>query len=198
MGWKIGTGINTKFLRLGIPPEGSPSSRGWGDQQWMQPVAQGTPVVQNTNVVAPEDGFRWAYDIPGEEFLRRYEQVPDSIYPAGGLPSINGQVYLRWGVSTVALDNTHIEWRGWGYRKIKAKHGWGPDDLEATRVALLDAAPKPHPKVPGRAIYQGPEYAGRNGARCRRLVVVDHEFTEDDAGAPNPAGIITSFGWRIG
>src|SRR5215208_5278832 len=28
----------------------------------------------------------------------------------------------------------HIEWRGWGYRKIQAKHGWGSDDLEATRV----------------------------------------------------------------
>lgn len=335
VGWKIGTGVNTKFLRLGLPPKGPPSSTGWGDQQWMQGVAQGAPIALNTNVVAPEDGFRWDYSVPGqtwfgrvdtgngcggahppvpsafrrmtgtgdwcysnaqisggfipereikadgavddynaqpydrelfnwdgkpsdktdletrtrtalesgeyprvdawlaekldplnhdtatdedddcalgsggtnedpglgrgsgdtgEEFQRRYDQVPSDVYPAAGLPSVNGTVYLRWGLSTVNTDNTHIEWRGWGYRKIKAKHGWSPEDLEATRVALLDAAPDGDARVEGRAKYRGPEYTGRNGARCRRLVIVNHALS---GGAPHPEGIVTSFGYRI-
>jgi hypothetical protein len=48
--------------------------------------------------------------------------------------------------------------------------------------------------------YLGPEYNGTNGPRCRRLVVVQYERNQEevDKGAPASAGIITSFGWRIG
>jgi hypothetical protein len=74
--------------------------------------------------------------------------VPSGVYPTGGLPSIHGTAYLRWGFTTPNLDNTHIEWRGWGYRKIKAKHGWTAADLETTRVALLDPDPAPYPAIP--------------------------------------------------
>ena len=106
---------------------------------------------------------------------------------------------MRWGVASPSLENSNIEWSGWGYRKIKAKHGWTADDLEATRRALLGVE-VPHPTIPGRYTYVGDEYAGGGGARCKRLVVVEHErtFEEVDQGAPASAGIITSFGARIG
>lgn len=136
----------------------------------------------------------------GEEFLRRYQQVPGAVYPAAGLPSINGAVYMRWGFTTPNVDNSHIEWRGWGYRKIQAKHGWGSDDLEATRVALLDPTPELDPTIAGRYRYVGPEYPGRSEARCQRVVVVEYERNQEEiqADAPAPAGIVTSFGRRIG
>lgn len=136
----------------------------------------------------------------GDEFLRRYDQVPDAVYPASGLPSVHGAVYLRWGVTSPNVDNTQIEWRGWGYRKIAAKHGWSAGDREATRLALLDAVPTPDPRTPGRYTYLGAEYVGSNNARCRRIVVVEYERNQEeiDKSAPATAGIITSFGARIG
>lgn len=136
----------------------------------------------------------------GDEFLRRYDQVPDAVHPVAGLPSINGTVYMRWGFTMPNIDNSHIEWRGWGYRKIEAKHGWGDGDLEATRVALQDSSPVEHGTVAGRFRYLGPEYTGDNGARCKRLVVVEHERNQEELEkeAPASAGIVTSFGWRIG
>jgi hypothetical protein len=107
---------------------------------------------------------------------------------------------LRWGVTTPNVSNRHIDWRGWGYRKIVAKHGWGPDDLEATRIALLNGSPEPHAAIPGRYRYLGPEYGGRAGARCRRMVIVEYERNQEEIekNAPTSAGIITSFGTRIG
>jgi hypothetical protein len=134
----------------------------------------------------------------GEEFLRRYERAPSDVYPATGLPSSLGAVYLNWGWSSPNVDNSHIEWRGWGYRKIKAKHGWTSADLEATRQALL-SAPISNPSVEGRYDYIGDEYPGRNSARCVRVVVVEYERSQHEVenGAPWSAGIITSFGKRV-
>ena len=143
----------------------------------------------------------------GEEFRRRYEQVPNDVYPTAGYPATDapgdGRAYLRWGETSPNVDNSHIEWRGWGYRKIKAKHGWGAADREATRVALLSPNPIPSPTVPGRYEYHGSEYQGAGNAVCIRVVVVDYEKTTDEELRPGyedlpSAGIITSFGARIG
>ena len=143
----------------------------------------------------------------GEEFRRRYEKVPDDVYPSAGYPATDapgdGRAYLRWGETSPNVDNSDIEWRGWGYRKIKAKHGWGPADREATRVALLSPNPIASVRIPGRYEYHGPEYRGQANALCVRVVVVDYEKSEDLELRPGyedlpPAGIVTSYGERVG
>lgn len=67
-------------------------------------------------------------------------------------------------------------------------------------VLLLDGSPASDPRVPGRYRYVGPEYSGRNSATCQREVIVDYERNEQELqeGVPSSAGIITSFGRRIG
>jgi hypothetical protein len=81
------------------------------------------------------------------------------------------------------------DWDGWGWRHIKAKHGWSPADSAATQEALL---------VPGvsetstNMIHWGPEYA-QNGAVCQRKVVVEYGMHAGDP-PETPKGIITSFG----
>lgn len=136
----------------------------------------------------------------GVELQRRYEQAPDVEWPTAGVNSINGPVYLRWGVAFPNVDNSHIEWSGWGYRKIKAKHGWGPESRAATQNALLDAAPTKdtRPAYFGRYTYRGPEYGGRSNALCRRVVVVEHEPREVEINNGFPAAsMITSYGERV-
>jgi hypothetical protein len=136
----------------------------------------------------------------GPEFVARYDQVPEATpFPLTGLPTVTGQAYLYWGF-TVRSDDPSIGWHGWGYRHIKAKHGWSQADLDATRDALLSGAPVEDDEVEGRYRYLGDEYPGTNGALCKRLVVVDTDLTEQDRdnGAPHPASIVTSFGMRVG
>lgn len=86
------------------------------------------------------------------------------------------------------LDN----WDGWGYRKIQAKHGWGPSDAAATRETLLTPWKTSKQEEPAGSTslrFTGFEYS-RGGALCRRVVVV--EFGSADSEVPK--GIITSFG----
>lgn len=136
----------------------------------------------------------------GAEYLRRYEKVPDAVAPQSGFPTVNGVTYLRWGVTTPNVDNSHIEWRGWGYRKIQAKHGWTAADRTATATALLDPAPilDPRSGQRDRYIFIGPEYPGPTGSVCERVVVVEYGLSDDDIakGATAAAGILTSFGQR--
>jgi hypothetical protein len=135
----------------------------------------------------------------GQQFLERYEQVPSTVAPATGFPTVNGTVYLRWGWAIPNLDNPHMHWDGWGYRKIAAKHGWSSADATATATALLDTGPIVKGGEGERYEYRGPNYTGTGGATCRRVVVVDHERTDDEIsrGAPSPAHIITSYGEAI-
>jgi hypothetical protein len=136
----------------------------------------------------------------GQQFLDRYEQVPSTVAPATGFPTVNGTVYLRWGWTSPNVDNPHIDWRGWGYRKIAAKHGWSSADATATATALLDTTPTAQDADGDRYRYVGPTYPGANGAVCQRVVVVNHDRTFDEVneGATAPAHIITSYGRRVG
>lgn len=131
-----------------------------------------------------------------------YDAVPVSEFPAGGVPATGGQAILRWGQASLNAENEQIDWRGWGYRKILAKHGWTDADRVATIEALGDPSPRIKQVPPDghdRHEYEGPEYAGRNGASCVRVVEVDHDLTsyEFALNESRPPGIITSFGDRV-
>jgi hypothetical protein len=101
--------------------------------------------------------------------------------------------YLRWGTTRWGgdyLDN----WLEWGWRHIRAKHGWseGPaltTDEGATRATLA----APVATVEG-ADHTSLTYTGsqieRNGALCTRVVVVQYEPKTGDI---DPYGIITSY-----
>ena len=145
---------------------------------------------------APERGT----GTTGSEFLARYDRVPDSEFPTSGLPATGGRVYMHWGW-TAPSANPIQRWKGFGYRKIKAKHGWSSADLAATEQALQTTPiPDPDNQEQGRYLYVGSEYSGSGDARCVRFVVVDYELssTEVTNGAPEPASLITSFGKQIG
>ena len=137
----------------------------------------------------------------GTEFELRYEPVPEGEYPSAGYATVHGTAHLRWGVTWPDVDNGEIQYGGWGFRKIKAKHGWSAADHEATMFALtLDLSPRPSegPHAIDRWVFTGSEYAGRRGAWCRREVSVEfgRNLQEELAGMPAP-GIMTSFGKRI-
>lgn len=100
---------------------------------------------------------------------------------------------LRWG--TTAFDPEARNWDGFGYRHIAAKHGWTAADETATRAALA-TTPVPIPdRGHDRWEFTGPDYGGRAGAVCRRVVVVDYDRAPS---APAPEGIITSYGKLVG
>jgi len=103
--------------------------------------------------------------------------------------SLKGNTVLRWGEVTVELEGEEVEYPGWGYQHIKAKHGWGRADETATRQALTASVFK-NRRMADAWDYIGPEYVlGRTV--CVRLVVVK-EGT--DSGDPAPKGIYTSYG----
>jgi len=75
---------------------------------------------------------------------------------------------MRWGWTSLS-PKEFIGWDGWGYRKIVAKHGWGPTARAKTGEALLETRPEP------RGIYVdyvGPPYDSRSGrlGACEWLV----------------------------
>ncbi|HMJ34426.1 MAG TPA: hypothetical protein VK501_10960 [Baekduia sp.] len=80
-------------------------------------------------------------------------------------------------------------WKGWGWRHVAAKHGWGPDDIVATQIALQSV---PTRQSNGTLEYLGIEYE-KNGAICTRVVIVADE-TLADLGEPEAKAIITSYG----
>jgi hypothetical protein len=78
------------------------------------------------------------------------------------------------------------EWKGWGWRHVAAKHGWGPADIAATQAALLDTPTLSN----GRFQYTGPDYS-QNGVICQRRVVVAAGPLPDETSSKE---IITSYG----
>jgi hypothetical protein len=85
-----------------------------------------------------ENRTRSALESDEYDIVREDQFPPNSVVPEGGLPATGGQAYMRWGW-TALNDKEPIDWRGWGYRKIVAKHGWGPTALERTSQALFAA-----------------------------------------------------------
>lgn len=96
----------------------------------------------------------------------------------------------RWIPAVQPKDPEYRDdWDGWGFRHIRAKHGWGQQDEDETRTTLLT------PQVP-RVAEGGWRYEaalptpGQGGVSCRRVVVVDFVPGSTD---PAARGIVTSY-----
>jgi len=88
--------------------------------------------------------------------------------------------------------NPLYEYRGWGCKHSKAKHGWTSVDEDATRSALL-TSPFPNREEPDSYVYIGPEYV-QNGIDCVRQAVVNYAVKGEE---PLARGIVTSYGRRV-
>jgi hypothetical protein len=154
---------------------------------------------------APERGTQNFLDDP-VRWRARYETVPESQFPPGstvpedGLIAANpsgARAYMRWGWAALDAEKPLVDWEGWGFRKIVAKHGWSTSALEKTAQALL-MTPTTDDNYEE---YVGPPYASRRGVptACEWVVVVQREpydlpgRPEAQEGAPMD-GIITAHG----
>ena len=143
-----------------------------------------------------------AYKNPG----RNGPEAPFTPYLLGELnvpnrPPGTGavDVYLRYGEThwipgrDPSTSPKYIDdWGGWGYRKIKAKHGWSALAEAETREALLDPLPDFNPNS-GNWLYESAtlETGGAEGTSCFRRVAVD--FGPPAGGDPAERGVVTSF-----
>ncbi|MGI8632780.1 MAG: hypothetical protein ACR2NA_09605 [Solirubrobacterales bacterium] len=80
------------------------------------------------------------------------------------------------------------DFNGFGFKHIRAKHGWSQTDSQETVHTLAaDLAPG----VDGQQYtYVASVAPGAGGVSCQRRVVVDYQHRSGD---PAPAGIITSY-----
>jgi hypothetical protein len=100
---------------------------------------------------------------------------------------------LRFGTLRLRRNG---RWRGWGYRKVYAEHGWGVDEQVATQQAL-STPPQPHGFRGADAytnVYVGPDYE-QNGTICARIVVVANPQRSSLSHEPHAREIINSYGW---
>jgi hypothetical protein len=99
-------------------------------------------------------------------------------------------VYLRWGRTNY---NPLRGWLGWGYRKIKAKHGWSAAIRGRVAAALLTP---PSEKFGTRWWYEM-DYVNK-GTNCHILVSVQYaqQTFERTRGYP-AAHIVTVYAWRL-
>jgi hypothetical protein len=119
-----------------------------------------------------------------------FDQITDSaLVERPTFLSLHGSTLLRWGSVSLDTEAEPIDYPGWGYQHVKAKHGWSRADEAATRAALLTSA-FPNRRTADSWDYIGPEYAGGR-VTCVREVVVNHARTGEEPGA---RGIITSYG----
>lgn len=105
--------------------------------------------------------------------------------PSGG----ETMTALRVGV---LRSTTRKPLAGWGWRHVKAKHGWDEADIAATAAALRDPLGEiDNPSGTSTLIYHGPEYRPREGLVCERIVLVAPTPLE---GEPKSKEILTSYG----
>lgn len=113
----------------------------------------------------------------------------DSFTATSSYQGIN-PVYLRWGRTNYNLLKG---WLGWGYRKIKAKHGWSAAIRGRVAAALL--TPDLLLQFGIRWVYQM-NYVNK-GTNCRILVSVQYtpQTFEQARGYP-AAHIVTVYAWK--
>jgi len=155
------------------------------------PAGDPQPLRGTEDFLQDPDRWRARY-----ETVRAEEFPPGATVPESGLVATGGQAYMRWGWTSLNAKE-EIDWEGWGFRKIVAKHGWGPTALEKTSEALLTLPVR----VDNYDLYVGPPYTSSAGrpAACEWVVSVQREpyempdRPELSQGVPM-GGIITAHG----
>jgi len=127
------------------------------------------------------------------------QKNPDELYPNPRSP-LAPFVDRRGRVSRLTYGRTRREpapqpkgvfWFGFGYKKIAAKHGFGPADVTDTAIALKARAGRTLGKGKTRRVeYTGPVYS-QNGTACERVVVIDYSYVNNRFGTGK---VITSYG----
>lgn len=108
----------------------------------------------------------------------------------GTVPLRGGKVWENLGAKDLS-GRTFTDWTGWGWKHIKAKHGWGPVSATLTQRAL-DTVPVPGST--GRYEYRTPFVSSR-GKLCVWVVVVDRTpIAELNEHVEGPFGIWTAYG----
>jgi hypothetical protein len=130
--------------------------------------------------------------------MTRAQFDPAPLPPAPFVDGQGNEVPLRWGhtLKTDALDRygRPIGWRGWGYRKIQAKHGWNASDVSLTTEALTHQAQDAKWTLPsvGKLYVGTPRFVGSD--ICARVVVVDFTlYTMPGGGEQLVKGISNSY-----
>jgi hypothetical protein len=92
----------------------------------------------------------------------------DAANPQGAFETVR---LLKGQAIDVRITEPSKAWRGWGWRKISAKHGWSEPDVIDTAMAL-NTTPDPNPgNSPYSWIYTGVPFS-QNGVECQRKVYV--------------------------
>lgn len=118
----------------------------------------------------------------------QWYNVFDTFTAASSYQGIN-PVRLRWGNT---WKSPIRGWKGWGYRKIKVKHGWSAQIR--TNVAAALAAP-PAESEGTEWVYQT-EYTYK-GSTCIIRVVVEYGQRPLEASKGYPAAhILTAYAWK--
>lgn len=156
-------------------------------------------MTQHPSAVPPTT---WATLVSGiYEVPSIFDYAGGGYVSEAGLDAIGGKVYMRWGFATLDAADPDAEWEGWGYRKIVAKHGWGPDALQKTIAALQ--TPPIEAGNPMYDTYLGDDpsqlYSGPTGVLCKWRVVVQREPYEEPKRPESSTGkdldhIITAHG----
>ena len=104
--------------------------------------------------------------------------------PGGELVLRVGQLY---GLSYGSTNDV----TGWGYVKIKAKHGWGAAEVAKTQAVVSEVAPTQQPN--GRYLYRQ-QFSSATDHDCDWHVVVDRDPVNPIHPEDGPYGIWTAFG----
>ena len=156
---------------------------------------------ERTEDCAPQGGAAPNPDVYGAPTTGRepYDLFPSNpFYDVSSGTTIgsdvpSGKTVLRVGRATPDGDN----WDGFGWRKITAKHGWGPAQEAKARQALRNP---PVPSIGGedRWVHYGAVFPSsrKSGVDCRFVVTVERARLPQDAaenGGRAP-GIETAYG----
>jgi len=127
---------------------------------------------------------QWTSPIAMALAFQPYRTLPFTRNVATGGPTT---VVLQWGAVIRVVLNGKSDWKGFGYRKIKTKHGWSQEDDDATQQALLQ------PGIPAGSNFEhvGATVRMPNGSICYRVVIVQTEARPNE---PAAREMLTSYG----
>jgi hypothetical protein len=177
----------------------TPTSNAWADPASDVEITVNPSVMPDPTKVG-EAGFPdcdlSATQYPADNgLLPAFTPVVDpSLVSSPTFSGIFGATVLHYGTASyIGLDERgNPDYDGWGYRHIKAGHGWTLADDGATRTALKTFGEQSYNANALNAyVYYGPKYSGSGGITCRREVLVEYGTV---VGEPGPKGIITSYG----